>query len=211
MDPVRGHEHGIGAEQGGDLVLVGLELVECPFQGRVLVAGILQLHDYQRQAVDEQHDIRASVVLMFDHRVLVHCQPVIGLDIVEIDQPGDPPADAAVLAGDLDLHTFDQVTMQAPVLLGERGGFCLLNLAQHLFQRLGGQVRVEAFKGFPETLGQHNLAVAGALGRKSFRGDVRPVQNGIAEPGEPFESSILDIAFGEPDHFVKSACHIRVG
>ena len=47
VEAVRGHEHGVRAEQGRYLVLVGLELVEGPFEGGVLVARVLQLNDGQ--------------------------------------------------------------------------------------------------------------------------------------------------------------------
>ena len=42
-EAIRGHEHGVRAEQGRYLVLVGLELVEGSFEGGVLVTGVLQL------------------------------------------------------------------------------------------------------------------------------------------------------------------------
>ena len=99
MESVRGHEHGVRAEQGRYLALVGLELIEGPFEGGILVAGVLQFDHSQGQAIDKQHHVGASVVAVFDHRVLVHRQPVIGVYIVEIDQPGDISADTAVLGG----------------------------------------------------------------------------------------------------------------
>ena len=43
MEPVRGRERGVRAEQGRYFVLVGLELVEGPFEGGVLVAGVLSV------------------------------------------------------------------------------------------------------------------------------------------------------------------------
>ena len=81
---------------------------------------------------------------VLDHRELVHRQPVVSVHIVEVDQSGDISADAPILTGDLDRHSLDQIAVQAAVLLNERGGLGLLDLAQHLFQGLGGQVRVEA-------------------------------------------------------------------
>ena len=69
MESVRGHERGVRAEQGRYLVLVGLEVVEGSFEGGVLVAGVLQLHDGQRQTIDEQHHIGAAVVTVLDHEL----------------------------------------------------------------------------------------------------------------------------------------------
>ena len=154
MEAVRGHERGVRAEQGRYLVLVGLELVERPVEGGVLVAGVLQFNDSQGQAVDEQDHVGAAIVPVLDNRVLVHRPPVVGVHVVEVDQPGNISADAAVLAGDFDRHALDQVAVQTPVLLDERGGLSLLHLAQHLLQCLGGQVRVEAFERLPEPFGQ---------------------------------------------------------
>ena len=130
MEPVRGHERSVRAEQGRYLVLVGLELVEGPFESGVLIAGVLQLNHSQGQAVDEQHHVRASIVAVLDHRVLVDCQPVVGIYVLEVDQPGDISADASVLAGDLDRHALNQIAVQAAVLLDKRGGLGLLHLAQ---------------------------------------------------------------------------------
>ena len=53
---------------------VGLDLVERPPQRRVLLARTLQLHQHQRQAVDEQHHVRARVSTAL-HRELVDRQP----------------------------------------------------------------------------------------------------------------------------------------
>ena len=55
-------------------------------QRGVFVAGVFQLDHAERQAVDEDHDVRPPVGLVLDHRELVDRQPVIGGGIVEIDQ-----------------------------------------------------------------------------------------------------------------------------
>ena len=200
LNPVRGHERGVGAEQGRNLVLVGLKLVERAFQGGVFVAGVLQLDHGQGQAVDEQHHIGPAVVLSLDHRELVHRQPVVGIGVGEIDQPGRIAADIAVLPGNLDGHALNQIAVQAAVLLDEREGLRLPHLAQHVLQRRGGQVRVEACERLAEPTGQQHLIVAAALRRRTFRTDVRSVRHGIAKPGEPFESGVLHLAFGESGH-----------
>ena len=94
-------------------------MVEGSFEGGVLVAGVLQLDDGQGQAIDEQHYVGPAVVAVLDDRALVYCQPVVGVHVVEVDQPGDIAADAAVLASDFDRHAFDQIAVQAAVLLDE--------------------------------------------------------------------------------------------
>ena len=200
LNPVRGHERGVGAEQGRYPVLVGLKLVERPFEGGVFVARVLQLDHGQGQAVDEQHHIGPAVVLSLNHRELVHRQPVVGIGVGEIDQPGSITADAPILPGNLDGHALDEVTVQAAVLLDERGGFRLPHLAQHLVQRFGGKVRVEACECLAEPTGQQYLIVAATLRRRTLRADVRSVRHGIAEPGEPFEGSPFNFGFGESGH-----------
>ena len=130
MESVRGHERGVRAEEGRTLVLVGLELVEGPVEGGVVVAGVLQLDYGQRQAVDEQHHVGAPMVL--DNCVLVHWQTIVAGNIREVDQRCDISADAPVVAGDFDRPALEQVAVQTPVLLDEREGLGLLDLAQHV-------------------------------------------------------------------------------
>ena len=205
MQPVGRHERGIGAEQARDLVLVGLELVERPFEGGVLVAWILQFHDGQWKTVDEQSNVWPAIVVMLDHCELIHREPVVGIDFSEVDQASEITTDCPVLSGDLDRHSFDQIAVQASILLDERGRLRLLHLAQHLLERLGRQIRVEAFKRLSQAPGQDNLAIADALGRRSVRSDVRSVNDGIAETGEPFESGVLDVGFREFHAIVSTA------
>ena len=53
LGPVRDHEHRVHGEEGGQLGLVGLELLPRRPDGGVLVYRVLELDDAQRQAVDE--------------------------------------------------------------------------------------------------------------------------------------------------------------
>ena len=205
LNPVRGREHGVGAEERGDIVLVGLELVERSFEGGVLATGVLQLHDGERQAVDEQNHIRPAVVLSFDDRELVHREPVIGLDVVEVDQPHRIATDATVLPGTLHGHAFDQVAVEAAVLLDERGRLRLPQLAQRLLLRLGRQLRVEARHRLAEPASQQHLTMAGALRLWPLRADIRPVQHGIAQPGKPAERGVLHLGFGDDAHAAGAA------
>ena len=76
-DAVGDDQRLVGGEQRRDLRLVGLELVEGAPDGGVLVGGVLQLDDRERQAVDEQHDVRPALVLALDDGELVDRQPVV--------------------------------------------------------------------------------------------------------------------------------------
>ena len=61
LQAVGDDQHLVEGEEAGDVLLVGLELVERPLDRGVLVAGVLQLDDGQRQAVDEDDDVGAAV------------------------------------------------------------------------------------------------------------------------------------------------------
>ena len=94
LDAIADHQQHIGREQVGDVLLVGLELVEpCP-DVCLLIGRVLQFDHRQRQTVHVDHHIRAAVVLGALDRQLVHHQPVIGGRVVETD---DLEADADLL------------------------------------------------------------------------------------------------------------------
>ena len=77
LDAVRYGEHRIEGEQRGQLRLVGPELLPGVTEGGVLVRRVLELDDGERQAVDEQHDVGAALVVALDHCELVDGEPVV--------------------------------------------------------------------------------------------------------------------------------------
>ena len=94
LDAIADNQEHIGREQVGDVLLVGLELVErCP-DVCLLIGRVLQLDHRQRQTIDVDHHIRAAVVLGALDRQLVHHQPVVGSRGIESD---DLEADADLL------------------------------------------------------------------------------------------------------------------
>ena len=85
LDAIADHQEHIGREQVGDVLLVGLELVEtCP-DVCLLVGRVLQFDNRQRQTVQVDHHIRAAIVLSALDRQLVHRQPVVGGGVVKSD------------------------------------------------------------------------------------------------------------------------------
>ena len=88
LQAVGDDQHGVGAEQRGDLGLVGLQLVEGAVERGVLVAGVLQFDDADGQAVEEHDDVGAAVVAVLDDGELVDGEPVVGADVVEVDRAG---------------------------------------------------------------------------------------------------------------------------
>ena len=121
-----------------------MKLAISPFEGCVLIAGVFQLNHGQGQAIDEHHHVGAAVVLVLDNGVLIDRQPVVVIRIGKVDQPGNIPADAAVLACNLNRDAFHKIAVQAAVLLDEGWGFRLLDLAQNLIDGFGRQMRVDA-------------------------------------------------------------------
>ncbi len=197
LEAVGDHQHGVGAKERRDLVLVGLELVEGPVQGGVLVPRVLQLHHGQGQAVDKDHHIRAAFALVLDDRELIDRQPVVVLQPVEVDQPGLVTADAAVRAGDLDIHALDDQPVQATVFLDERRCCGLPDLLDHLRQGLGGQVRVDPRQGGAQPVVEDDVAIARPLRGRAVRGDSGPRQDGITEIRQPGQRGRFDLTFVE--------------
>jgi hypothetical protein len=104
-------------EERRDLRLVGLELLVRAPHRRVLVGRVLELDHGQRQAVDEEHHVRAARVLSLGHGELVDGQPVVVVGLVEVDHPRLRPADGAVLAAVLDRDAIDQHPVHGAVAL----------------------------------------------------------------------------------------------
>ena len=110
LDAIADHKQHVGREQVGDVLLVGLELVErCP-DVCLLIHRVLEFDHRQRETVDVDHHIRATVVLGALNRQLVHHQPVIGGGVVESD---DFEANADLLGP---IHIGDGQTLSHPAV-----------------------------------------------------------------------------------------------
>ena len=57
------------------------------------VARVLELHNAQRELVDEQHDVRAARALAIGDGELVDGQRVVGFGLVEVKASGVVAAD----------------------------------------------------------------------------------------------------------------------
>ena len=127
-------------EERRDLLLVCLKLRERLPDVGVFVRRIFQFNDAQRQAVDENHHVRAPVVLAFDHRELVHHKPVVVVRVGKINQPDDFRADAAVLAAALDGDAVHQQPMKGAVAGDEGRMLREGDFAEGFVQRFGGSL-----------------------------------------------------------------------
>ena len=102
LHPVGHDQRRVVREQGRDLRLVRLELLEGGPDRGVLVGRVLELDDRERQPVHEQHDVRAAGVLTLGHGELVDREPVVVLRRVEVDDARLRPGDRAVRPAVLD-------------------------------------------------------------------------------------------------------------
>ena len=94
---VRDHQHLVVLEHVRDLFLVRLDLVERLPDVGVLVGGVLEFQQHQRQAVDEQDDVGAAgFVGAFDGE-LVDGPPFVLLGVCPVDQANEVAACFAVL------------------------------------------------------------------------------------------------------------------
>ena len=96
LQAVGDDQHLVVGEQRGDLLLVGLKLVEGALDGGVLVGRVLEFDDAERQAVDEDDHVGPAVVLVLDDGELVDRQPVVVGGVVEVHQPDLVAGDGAV-------------------------------------------------------------------------------------------------------------------
>ena len=102
LDAIADHQQHIGREQVGDVLLVGLQLVERGPDVGLVIGGVLEFDHRQGQTIDVDHQIRAEVVPGALDRELVHHQPIIGGRVAESD------------------HLEANADLLAPIHLGDR-------------------------------------------------------------------------------------------
>ena len=198
LDAVGNHLQGVGVEQVGNVLPVGLQLVPGRPDVRIFVTGVFQLDHHQRQAVDEQHHVRAACEFRALHRELVHRQPVVGRNVGEIQQP-HPVAARLAVALILHRHAVDQPAVQLPVGADQRRHVGAEHTAQRVVTGAGRDVRVQAGDGVRQPVAQHDIPIGVALAAGRFRvrrGDVGAVGDRPAEAGQPFEHGLFDVVFG---------------
>ncbi len=160
-------------------------MVVCAPDSDVLINCVLQLNHRQWQTIDEHHDVGSTVVLTFDHRELVHCQPVVGAGVAEIDQPGVVTGDTAIGAAIFHLDAITQHLVKAAVGRDQRGCGDAQNFAQGLVLGLGWDLRVQTMDRGPKPSNQHDIAEGFALRRCLSWGKAWTVSNCITQFPEP--------------------------
>ena len=110
------HAHQVRAEERRDVRLVSLNLVIGGNNVRVFRLRPFQFHDHQRQAVEENQNVRPPLVRAH-HRELIHRQPLVVL-VLPIDQPR-PVMDGLTAALVFHRHAIHEQSMNPLVLLDE--------------------------------------------------------------------------------------------
>ena len=197
---VRDDEQLVHREQRGQLGLVGLELLPRRPDVGVLVGRVLELDHAERQAVDEQHDVRAAGALALGDGHLVDREEVVGGGVGVLDHGGLRAADRAAGGAVLDVHARDEHAVEGAVARLEGRALGPRQLAVGVIERLEGQVRVEPRERVAQPLLQHDGAVAGALLTGRTGPDVGAVRGLPAEGGEPLKRGLLDVGLGEGGH-----------
>ena len=196
-------ERGVGAKQRGDFGLVGFELADGGGKRRVFVAGVFQLQQSERQAVDEKHNVGAAVLAPFDHRELIDDEPVIGLRIEKIDQPdfgGDKPAGVFVL----DIDALGEETMQAAVFLDEIGRLIIENAADGVSARFLGNGRIDVGDAGFEAFDEDGVLEGGALRGGTVGGNVAAMEIGPAKRFERLDAGMFNMVLGEAETYGSS-------
>ena len=190
LDAIRDDQQRVVGEQRRDVVQVGLQLVESAVDGGVLVGGVLEFEQRQRQPVDEQQHVRAAVGLGARGQVdvgdgeLVDRQPVVGARIGEIDQPDFVVLELpAVAVGDVD--AFGEQAVKGVIVDQRVLAFGSADAADGFVDRArasgGRDVGVDAIQRRPQPTEQQHLAVVGALGGGFTRRDVAAEDDAVAE------------------------------
>ena len=200
LRPVGDDEELVHGEQGGQLGLVGLELLPGGADGGVLVGGALELDDPQRQPVDEQHDVGPPPVAVLDDGELVDGQPVVAGRLVEVEHPGLPAPDAPAADAVLHRHPVDQHPVKRPVAGFERRPLRPDQPAVSVIKRFGRKVRVEPAQRASQPPLQDDLGVVAPLRPRRFRPDLRAVRRTPAQLAQPLQRSFFHSGFAEGGH-----------
>src|SRR6185312_17355694 len=98
-------------------------LVESARDGGVFIADIFEFNDAQRQAIDEDKNVRAPIVAIFNDGELVDGGPVVVVGIIEVNELDLIVGDGAVFSLVFGGYAFNQHLVKAAVVLNQAGGF----------------------------------------------------------------------------------------
>ena len=199
LDAVRYGQDGVEGEQRRQLRPIGPELPPGGVDGGVLVGGVLQLDDAQRQAVDEHHHVGPAFALVLDHGELVDHEPVVGVGLVEVEHPHLRAADRAAVVAVLHRDAVHHHAVKGAVARFQGRSFGTGQPAHGVVACLGGQAGVQPRHRVPQDGFQNDVPVAGPQ-RARPRRHVRPADDAVAQLPEPVERSFLDDGLGHHGH-----------
>ena len=196
---VRDHQQFVVLKDVGNLFFVGLYLVVGFPDICVLVGGIFQFEQHQRQAIDEEDDVRpARIVRSFD-RVLINRQPFI-VDwrvgrLGPVNQPNEIAPRLTVLLV-LHRHAADQQLVELAIGREQNRDAEVKHLFECVFLGGGRDIRVQAMDGFAQAERQNDLPIIGTFRGRAIRRDVRAVAVRITGIGQPAERLLFEVVFG---------------
>lgn len=198
LQPIAGDEQFVTGEEARDHVLVGLQLLEGLLGGGVHVGGILEFDDRERQAIDEDDDVRPLRRLALHHRELIDGEPVVRVNVVEVDKPGLVASNAAIAPRVLDVDAVDEHAMKAVIVLNKARGIRNEYLLERVVDRLRRQLQVDALECRAEPPRKDDFGEVVPLGGQLLRLDVRPVGELVPELAQPGEHGLFHLRLDDP-------------
>ena len=180
---------GIVIEQRGDVLHVVADLPVGVFGAGPLLGGAFQLHQHERQPVDEQDHIRPAGIAVFHEGILVHNQKLVALRPVIVHQPHDP---RPLLAARRILHrdAVLQPVHKDPVFLHKAPAVQAVQFQHRLVDGLPRQGPIDPLQAGLQPVIQQRAGI------------VRPVQIGGVDMGIPhgfkqFDDGLFKGIFGK--------------
>ncbi|GIW98692.1 MAG: hypothetical protein KatS3mg111_2025 [Pirellulaceae bacterium] len=182
-------------EQRWNVLLVVLQLAIGLPQVGLLVGGILQFNDGNRQAVQKDNQIRPPCrVAAFDGELIDH-QQVVVLRSSKIDQPCLVAACFARLGSILDIDSVGQQPVEPTVVLDQRRFRRPSDDANGLLDGIVRQVRIDLPQRRSQTRLKHDVFVTRPERIVCTGRDVGPAFHVVVECFEPSQSRPLDHCF----------------
>ncbi len=152
------HDEGVVVEEVRHRVLIVFEvlLVRRPD----IPVDVLQLHEEQRQAVDEAHDVGPPAVEVAPHPEFPDAEEVVLLRFGKVEDPEALPHPIALHVTERDLHAVADEVVLLAVRRGHRQcGRCCDDLPDGVVVGLAGEAGVQFDKFLPEMPRQDDFAV----------------------------------------------------
>ena len=159
------------------------------------IGSVLEFDHYQGQPVDEEDDVGAAVVVVFDDGELIHREEfVIGMGF-PVNQPelfAFGFAVALILNGD----AFGEVAMEGFVVVDQVRTGDVLQFSLCLVTSFGGNVGINSRQGLGQTVFEQHVTKALAFGCGSFGFKAFAVFVVVTERIEQFEIVVFNLVFG---------------